>query len=60
MAETFMPQAALDGAGPQSDAAVLRTYDLFKRYGSTPCCEGVESASVGKTITSPLLTHNSA
>ncbi|HLV99487.1 MAG TPA: ABC transporter ATP-binding protein [Ktedonobacterales bacterium] len=33
MAETLLTRAALDGSGPRSDAAVLRSYDLYKRYG---------------------------
>src|ERR1051326_3381058 len=41
MAETLMARATLDSARPESDGAVLRTYDLFKRYGQRPAVKGL-------------------
>ncbi len=41
MTETLMTRSALDGARPRNEATVLRTYDLFKRYGDRPAVKGL-------------------
>lgn len=41
MAEILTARAALDGARPHSESAVLRTYALSKRYGQRPAVKAL-------------------